>query len=401
MGEVNPDKQTVITREEPEPEVNNPPPSVDPRFTLFYKNAHSGTWPDDNLPVDELYDVIGDKEKNSWDYITDSKQGDTKHLPAANTVFINANIALTDGTTRDLNSETKQPRTIPNLYDALTALATKISNISTTIEKQGGYSTADKRLLVTKPDNENTILIQPGKDTTPADGQEIANAPDDSIDTMRIMSGRSNSYIDIYTPSGASTNSKIKIISPETTVSEKATIGGKLIGNGGAYITAGANKASIDITDKDITFTINTNGSNHIYKLGAIIEAIQELNRRTSFIDSTMLFTDAINHFDVNTISGGVTDADYEETEDGLPAATDGHHSEGLSERSLLNAKLAKMKIIAYDPETNETIDVTGKNIPFTQELTRLDKNPLLSDETVISPETASIRMRGCPYLLQ
>ena len=56
-----------------------------------------------------------------------------------------------------------------------------------------------------------------------------------------------------------------------------------------------------------------------IYNLGAIIEAIQELNRRTMFMDTNMSFSGSIHYGDV---AAGMDDARYETVADGLPGAS-------------------------------------------------------------------------------
>lgn len=159
-------------------------------------------------------------------------------------------------------------------------------------------------------------------------------------------------------------------------------------------IKCGTGPASIKITNNDIEFTIkpNNNAAEHTYNLGAIIEAIQEFNRRTGYIDSTMSFADAKNHFDVN--KDPITGTNYGGEDDELPAATDGHQTDQLSERSIPACKVSGMKILSYEPEPS-------KNTSLTRELSTLNAYALLDDPTVISPESVAIRMRGCPYLLQ
>ena len=67
------------------------------------------------------------------------------------------------------------------------------------------------------------------------------------------------------------------------------------------------------------------------YNLGAIIEAIQELNRRTMFMDIDMSFNGAMSYGDY--VSGTVTAGAYGKINDGLPGATDidtGKHYAGV-----------------------------------------------------------------------
>lgn len=163
-------------------------------------------------------------------------------------------------------------------------------------------------------------------------------------------------------------------------------------------IKCGTGPAAIKITDSDIEFTIkpNSNTAEHTYNLGAIIEAIQEFNRRTGYIDSTMSFADAKNHFDVNKDS--IDGAYYGGEDDELPAATNDHQTGQLvGNRSISACNVPRMKLVSYDPEFNDI----SKNISFARELSTLNAYALLDDPTVISPESVAIRMRGCPYLLQ
>ena len=325
---------TIKTRDE-----SDETTTTDSRFPLFYENVDSES--------NGLYNIIGDSDKNTWKYNDDTGKDDIRHLPAENTVFINANIALTDGSSKKFNKDDKTPRTIPNLYDALTGIAIKISELYTKIENS--LSNADKYLYVTKDKETGSVTIYPGK----FDEDDNTTKKDEDAEIIQIKHG--------------------------------------------------SGPASIDITNNDIQFTIKPYEDTEAttYTLGAMIEAIQELNRRTAFIDSTIGFQEAKKHFDVN--NDDINGANYEKEDDGLPAAADSHYNGNFNvvERSVLSKKLKKMKIIAYDPETNKMVDITGKNIPFTQEISMLNDNMLLDDPTVISPENASIRMRGCPYLLQ
>lgn len=323
-----PQYHAIKTRED-----NGETTTADYRFPLFYENADRET--------NGLYGVIGDSS-NNWDYEKDKGISGIHHLPAENTVFINANIAFTDGSCKKFNTADKTPHTIPNLYDALTALATKISDINKKISNT--YSNADKYLHVTKSSDNKSVTISPGK------FDENTNTTDIDKSTENIQ------------------------------------------------LTNGKGTTSIDITSKDIRFTIKPedDSNSHTYTLGAIIEAIQELNRRTAFIDSTMTFSEAKLHFDVN--SGNVPGASYQGLKDGLPAAADSHYSgtfENSNARAISDIKLPRMKIISYDPGTD------NKSIPFTPELLTSNDNALLDDPTVISPESVAIRMRGCPYLLE
>ena len=84
---------TVITRED-----SGESSTADSRFSLFYGNT--------NHEDGGLYNVIGDNT-NTWIYENDKSNGIKYHLPAENTVFINANIALTDGSSKKFNTSNK------------------------------------------------------------------------------------------------------------------------------------------------------------------------------------------------------------------------------------------------------------------------------------------------------
>lgn len=64
------------------------------------------------------------------------------------------------------------------------------------------------------------------------------------------------------------------------------------------------------------------------YNLGAIIEAIQELNRRTMFMDIDMSFNGAMSYGDYT--SANADSSKYGNILDGLPAGTDGNLSQHL-----------------------------------------------------------------------
>jgi hypothetical protein len=324
---------------------------IDSRAVNFYENAdHEGG----------IYKLLTNPdEKRTWIYTEDVEHEGLRHLPANHTVFINSNIAFTDGCSTTFGDTS--PRTIPNLYDALEGLALKISSLSDEISKLS-TSTVDKYLYISaitdKNEYDNDVLIytlQPGKDNDEDDSKDEATEPNTDVDRFIIKSGKGNSSISF-----------------------------------------GGNDTTI--TGDDIKFTIiREDGSTVSYHLGAIIEAIQELNRRTMFIDSTSTFNDSITSHDVNTKD--VDNAVFESIEDGLPAASDSLYP--ITDRDIHEDVLAKMKILAYDPKTNTTIDVTGKKLPFSSDKSMEKATSLLKDATVITPETVEARMRGCPYLLQ
>lgn len=86
-------------------------------------------------------------------------------------------------------------------------------------------------------------------------------------------------------------------------------------------VTVGTTELELDTTEA--TFDQNFNRINtvstQVYTLGAIIEAIQELNRRTMFMDTDMSFHNAVLYQD--TVNG-VNGASAENKDDGLPGAS-------------------------------------------------------------------------------
>ena len=99
---------------------------------------------------------------------------------------------------------------------------------------------------------------------------------------------------------------------------------GKVIGNGTIVTNHCRLSADLQIdTDETQQFTPDgKSGENAtiVYNLGAIIEAIQELNRRTMFMDTNMSFSGAIHYSDV---TADVNGAEHETIPDGLPGASD------------------------------------------------------------------------------
>lgn len=109
----------------------------DIRPRLFYQTAKPST-------EDDLYAKLAPAEEdggNTWNYNTDKETNDAveegkelRHLPAPNTLFINSNIALTDGK----NKRISESKTIPNLYDAIDTMATKIHHLDKHITIDNG-----------------------------------------------------------------------------------------------------------------------------------------------------------------------------------------------------------------------------------------------------------------------
>jgi hypothetical protein len=100
--------------------------------------------------------------------------------------------------------------------------------------------------------------------------------------------------------------------------------------------------------------------------LQAIVEAIQELNRRTAFIDSSLKFNEALTYHDVSIME---TEGAYMYNEkDNLPAASD----------SLMFGEVRSREPVKIE----------------TKQLTMED------DPAIITPENSEVRLRGCPYLM-
>ena len=345
---------------------------------------------------------------------------------AKRTVYMDSNIALTDGTAPVSSGSAK---TIPNLYEAINDMDTRIDRI----DKEYGVSTADAGLFVThhaggnnpyksfiREDNTNAIEITAGNmlnadrklnatGTGKASGKDynmhfkaneitftvtnpnatvtayeineadMANATgtkinaEDAYDAATAISGL-NGYVTAkyyvipleggekyitseekdgtttyslpstlhcmvwrkvsYKPSGPGGNSAkdefnsfVKQLAADP-VRQQA--GETLI----AFLETSDGLAikymSEAILGKDVTTTIiNTKfivaNETTTYNLGAIIEAIQELNRRTMFMDTDMSFNSAMSYNDYS--AENTPGSAYGTVIDGLPAGTDNNLS--------------------------------------------------------------------------
>lgn len=325
--------------------------TTDLRPQLFYENtAHEED-------TDDLYSVLApilDEDGHSWDYEDDKSKG-LAHLPAPNTLFINSNIALTDGTNKAIN-ETK---TIPNLYDAIDGMGKRIKSL-----EEGNIddpSTADRTLLVTPSDyvqckdslqRPTVLTVRPGTNGIDNASPNAAEV-DSHIKSLRISNVKGDSVVSVNGDNqGGNTGVNIK--------------------SGNSYINVNHNGIVINgdtiVHVKGVTQRSGGEPSDGFVSLQAIVEAIQELHRRTAFIDSSLGFKEALKYHD--TIEGTIEGVYENETADKLPAATDS---------------------FVYDNERS----MDAKTINETDEL------PMEDDPTVIMPENAAIRLRGCPYLIQ
>ena len=108
-----------------------------------------------------------------------------------------------------------------------------------------------------------------------------------------------------------------------TTYSLKKNDHGKILIKLGDITAVYASHAVVIVTFVPLSAKVNSLkvASKMTYNLGAIIEAIQELNRRTMFMDIDMSFNGAMSYGDY--VSDIVTAGAYGHVLDGLPGATD------------------------------------------------------------------------------
>lgn len=325
---------------------------TDLRPQLFYENtAHEED-------TDDLYAVLApistEDGGHSWTYDTD-KEKSLAHLPASNTLFINSNIALTDGTNKEIN----KTKTIPNLYDAIDGMSKRIKSL-----EDGNIddpSTADRTLLVTPSEyvqckdslqRPTVLTIRPGTNGIDNASPNAAEV-DSHIKSLQISNVKGDSVVSI---NGDNQNGNA----------------GVRIRSGDSYINVNHNGIVINgdtiVHVKGVTQRSGSEPGDGFVSLQAIVEAIQELHRRTAFIDSSLGFKEALKYHD--TIDGSIEGVYENMTADKLPAATDS---------------------FVYDSDRS----MDAKTINETDELAMED------DPTVIMPENAAIRFRGCPYLIQ
>lgn len=204
--------------------------------------------------TNKVKDLFENKVNPSF-YISDKDTDGKIIYPGAaiatRTVYMDSNIALTDGS--DPVGTGENVNTIPNLYNAIQDIHTRID----TIDATHGPSTADAGLFVTSASGVITMSPTTFTDTDKQNATEGIAAGDTST-------------------------------------------------NSGAVFRISAPNIEFEVT------SLNADGTTtaKLYKLGAIIEAIQELNRRTMFMDTAVPFTEGAGH---------------ETVEDGLPAASNGH----------------------------------------------------------------------------
>ena len=395
----------------------------DKRPSLFYATtAHQDE--------DDLYSILAQPAEqggNTWNYSDDIKNEGLKHLPARNTLFINSNIALTDGNSNKIS----ESNTIPNLYDALEEMAHRIKTIEDTTDEP---STADKRLYIEESNHvvgsdgierASALTILPG--TNNSESPSNASIEDTHIKTFTIATPEKEASITL-TDKIDEENSNLKLHA------ETITVDG--IVEKGIHITSGE-QTQLIINNDDVVMdgkNVVIGGENIVFNipsgdkdeenptaisLRAIIEAIRELNRRTAFIDSSLGIKQAADYFDV--IDEDLTeDGVYaNKDDDGLPAATNSlynsnvveYHSAGQdctckqeSGETLQdiehNAKITQ----EVHPETGKPVIKTmqGDEMMNTQGAAPLDaiERSLNEDISLISPENAEIRNRGCPYLM-
>lgn len=281
---------------------------------------------------------------------------DAKGL-ATRTVYMDSNIALTNGAGKLGDNGVK---TIPNLYNAISDMDARIEKINTT----HGPSTADAGLFVTSGDGEITMSpltfstdsMQNANSCIPAGSKGIdglvfrISAPNIEFEVTGseiTVTGYFVNFTGETIPDTIQTVNGITLSKDETYALvpvEGSTITGADDGNTVAdsllcnlfkydttnnkYILAVSHMKvtsamELKYTKKDDAISAEiTVPSVKRYNLGAIIEAIQELNRRTMFMDTDMSFQSGVEYNDTheNTVPGAL----HTKTDDGLPAAVNG-----------------------------------------------------------------------------
>lgn len=182
---------------------------------------------------------------------------------ASRTVYMDSNIALTDGTAK--LGDATGPHVIPNLYEAIVGLrdvSQEIDERVHSIEMGNENSTADKGLYVSHASNKFTITAGNGF----SEGI-IDNKATDAVTTAILN------------------------------------------------FTASSIEFTVDAMKED-----GKTKESRTYNLAAIIEAIQELNRRTMFMDTDAPFLSGVHFADVNE-DVVISAAMHARTPDHLPAA--------------------------------------------------------------------------------
>lgn len=212
--------------------------------------------------------------------------------PAPRTVYMDSNIALTDG--KDSVGSGKA-KTIPNLYEAIH----DIKDAITEHDHDDEYlSKSDSKLVVidkSATSTENIVAAINELNTN------IGNLEDKDISNVEALM-----YADM--------DNGTYVLSP----GDKGSIA---TGNR-AHATEAKTDTTLRLKAQEIEFEVGSVGAAKKYNLGAIIEAIQELNRRTMYMDTNVDFATGAAYNDQET---GIDGANYENKEDGLPAASNGH----------------------------------------------------------------------------
>lgn len=351
------------------------------------------------MDEDDLYAKLAPSKEdggNTWNYNADVTDGNNlEHLPAKNTLYINSNIALTDGKSKSM----KNSKTIPNLYDAIDNMATRIRRIEET--EADDPSTADMNLLVAKDDYVNcpdgecratSLIITPG---TNRDCSTSPNADhvDSHIRHISVQNAKGTAKVEI----SGNDDPEIRLaVGPKNHIA--------------------VNGSGITLNGNDIRFNCSgftRDGRDSVITMQAIVEAIRELNRRTAFIDASMGLEEAADYLDVHDEEiNGVFANDLD---DGLPAATNSHYSGHFIEYhdADLDCDCDVDGDVEHNAQIGYTIDANGgidetietlvgtdmKNNKGAQVMERgIDEDD--DDPTLITPENQTIRMRGCPYLM-
>jgi hypothetical protein len=292
---------------------------------------------------------------------------------ARRTVYMDSNIALTDGSA-PVGSGTA--KTIPNLYKAIHDMDTRIVDMDTELDKisqSHGPSTADAGLFVTYNAQEaitdgstqKVITMSPAEfNNESRTNADKGNSAGEDETVFRISAP--NIEFEVTNQNTTATGWFVKFTGdkvPETIQTVNSVVlkrdatytlvpveGSEItanLGEGNEYpVAAGIhcklftnnNTGSVYILAVPHMVVTTEMGLTHIkengnfsgditvpsvmrYRLGAIIEAIQELNRRTMFMDTDMTFQGAMSYNDYN--GAAVETAQHTKNLDGLPAASD------------------------------------------------------------------------------
>ena len=322
------------------------------------------------------------KSSNPADWL---KTDDAK-TPAGRTVYIDANIALTNG-----NGPVGQGEaiTIPNLYEAIHNMDERIEKIADT----HGPSTADAGLFVTYnsseviagSDTQQVITLSPSEFTDTARANATEGKAAGGTDTHVFRISAPNIEFEVTNQNATAVGYFVKFIAQTgdaistqlNALKTIDTVNGINIVTGEGQTAAVTDDTFVLIPVEGYTISNDISENNAVeenihcrlfkqdssvyklavphmvvttdmslehvkyndklkdnitvpsvmrYRLGAIIEAIQELNRRTMFMDTNMSFQGAMSYNDYN--ADNVTDAQHTKFLDSLPAASDSNLSQ-------------------------------------------------------------------------